>query len=365
MNFQIKTYTASQLQEYINSDDFKNLENYPITPHRALSHINNPRVDKEDKLLYIAFENKKVVGYRLIMADKIVIDHHEEKVGWYSCVWVHPQKRGSGIAKKLVELSLKDWNNQIIFQGPVKESKNLYTKTNIFNETFLNGLRAYSRFDFHYVFTTKFPQLNPFSFLLKRIDICFNILVDGFSSKYLMPENIELINSIDSETENFLHKHQTNSLFKRSKTELDWIINFPWIIESNEIDNISANYYFSSIAKKYQLLYAKFYSPEKKVEAFVIFQIRDNHLSIHHAYFDISQIKNIIAFTYYLIQKEKLNFFSVYDEKLIEYIKSNKNPFIFKKNLQRGFYYSKNFDHYFKKNPRLSFEAGDGDMIFT
>ena len=102
MNYQIKTYTPPQLLEFINSEEFKHLENYPITKHRALSHINNPRSSDSDKILYIAFENNKVIGYRLIMVDSININNRSEKIGWYSCVWVHPNKRGYGIAKKLV-----------------------------------------------------------------------------------------------------------------------------------------------------------------------------------------------------------------------------------------------------------------------
>lgn len=365
MNFHIKTYTSSKLHDFINSEDFKHLENYPITPHRALSHINNPRVDKEDKLLYIAYENNKIVGYRLILADSIKVDNNSEKIGWYSCVWVHPQKRGSGIAKKLVEISLKDWNEKIIFQGPVTASKNLYTSSQLFNEVFIEGLRAYSRFDLNHVISMKKPNLKTFSPFFKLVDGFLNLIVDGFSNKIKEPESIKIITQIDDEVDDFIKTQQEHNLFKRNKEDFNWILNYPWILSSDTIDPISANYHFSSITKDFRFICAKFYNHENKLSGFVIYQIRNKHLSIHTAYFDSVQIKNIIDYTYFLIKKNKINFFSVYNKQLTDYIIENKNPFIFKKHLKRGFYYSKKLDHYFKKNPQLRFEAGDGDMIFT
>jgi GNAT superfamily N-acetyltransferase len=368
MSFEIKTYTASQLLEFINSEEFNHLENYPITHHRALSHINNPRGNKTDKLLYLALENEKIVGYRLIMADTIIINDKPEKIGWYSCVWVHPNKRGSGIAKKMVEISLTDWNNNIIFQGPVTASKNLYVSTNVFNEVFITGLRAYTRFDFNEVLSAKLPRLKSLSFVFKSVDTFLNLFVDTFSSSKLnnnKSSHIEFVKEIDDEIDHFIKKHQQNNLFKRTKTELNWILKYPWILNSDTIDRISANYHFSSIAKRFEFFNVKFFDAENHLAGFVMLQLRNKHITIHTAYFDPSQIKPIVELIYQIIKKNKTNSFSVYNDELVNYMISNPNPFIFKKSLKRGFYYSKNFEHHFKKNPQLRFEAGDGDMIFT
>lgn len=367
MDFQIKTYTPPQLLEFINSEEFKHLDNYPITRHRALSHINNPRSSDTDKILYIAFENSKVVGYRLIMVDNIIINNTPEKIGWYSCVWVHPNKRGTGIAKKLVEISLTDWGNNIIFQGPVTESKNLYISTNIFNEVFITGLRAYIRFDINEVMNAKYPKLKPFSFLFKLSDNFFNVFIDLFSSlkpNKPLSDNIEFVTDIDNELDIYIQKHQAKNLFKRSKSDLNWILQYPWILSSNTTDHISKNYYFSSIAKKFEFIIAKIYNSTNQIDGFVMLQIRNNHLTVELAYFEKNQVKVVVELIYYILKQHKINVISIYEKDLIEHM-SIANPFIFKKQLKRGFYYSKNFEHYFKKNPQLSFEAGDGDMIFT
>ncbi len=273
MNFEIKTYTPPQLLEFINSEEFNYLENYPLTRHRALSHINNPRGNEADKILYLALEESKIVGYRLIMADSIIIDGKSEKIGWYSCVWVHPKKRGSGIAKKLVEISLADWNNNIIFQGPVAASKKLYVSTNVFNEVFITGLRAYTRFDFNEVISAKIPTLKSLSLIFKLTDDFLNLFVDAISgSKQNNNKNkhIQFVKEIDDEIEHFIKKHQQHNLFKRTKTELNWILNYPWILNSDTIDRVSANYHFSSIAKRFEFFNVKIYHTENQLAGFVI-----------------------------------------------------------------------------------------------
>lgn len=83
-------------------------------------------------------------------------------------------------------------------------------------------------------------------------------------------------------------------------------------------------------------------------------QLRNNHLTVHTAYFEQSQVKTILELIYQIIKDNKSNSFSIYNNELIQYMISNPNPFIFKKSLKRGFYYSKNFEHYFKKKSPTS-----------
>ena len=370
MDFSTKVYTTSTLLEFINSEEFKNLENYPITKHRALSHINNPRASADDKILYITYHTNKIVGYRLIMVDAINVEHQKEKIGWYSCVWVNPNYRGKGIAKKLVEQSLKDWNNKIIFQGPVKESQNLYYSTGAFNKTTLKGFRGYCRFDSTTIVKNKIPSLNPISFLFNTMDALCNlfgdiILKSKLSSSKLDRNLIDVVSEVDEATAAFINTTNLNNLFKRNKADLNWILKYPWVLEQNHIDVVSKNYYFSSIAKKFKYINVKFFNKNKALEGFVIYQIREEHLSIQFASFKDTQIEQIAAMTKELIRNHKINFFSTFDKKLTEFFNKNSRPFLFQKTILRDFYYSKNFEHYFNENPKLTFEAGDGDMIFT
>jgi GNAT superfamily N-acetyltransferase len=370
MDFSTKVYTTKTLLDFINSDEFNQLENYPITRHRALSHINNPRADADDKILYITSHNKKIVGYRLIMVDEIIINQQKEKIGWYSCVWVNPAYRGKGIAKQLVEQSLKDWNNKIIFQGPVKESQNLYYSTGVFNKASLSGVRGYCRFDSASIIKSKIPSLKPISFLFKIMDAVFNLFGDvvlkaKLASNKLNKGLIEVVAEVDEATNAFIIANNKNNLFKRDKTDLNWILKYPWIIQQDHMDEVSKNYYFSSVAKKFEYINVKFLNKNKEVEGFVIYQIRNEHLSIQFASYQDVQLEQVAAMTKELIKTHQINFFSTFDKSLTNYFHKNSGPFLFKKTILRDFYYSKKFEHYFNQNPTLTFEAGDGDMIFT
>ena len=370
MDFSTKVYTTKTLLDFINSDGFKHLKNYPITKHRALSHINNPRAAADDKILYITYSGTEIVGYRLIMVDEIIIENKKEKVGWYSCVWVNPAYRGKGIAKQLVQQSLKDWDNKIIFQGPVKESQNLYYSTGVFNKATLKGFRGYARFDSNTIVKAKLPKLKPISFLFKAVDGILNLFGDvvlksKLASNNLNKELVKVVNEIDEATNTFITSQNNNKLFKRGKIELNWILKHPWILEQDYIDEVSKNYYFSSVAKKFEYIPVQFYNENKAIEGFVIYQIRGEHLSIQFASFKNEQIEQVAAMTKELIRENKINFFSTFDERLTVYFNKNSSPFLFKKTILRDYYYSKNFEHYLTENPKLTFEAGDGDMIFT
>lgn len=370
MDFSTKVYTTKTLLDFINSDHFKHLKNYPITKHRALSHINNPRASADDKILYITYYKKEIVGYRLIMVDEISIDNQKEKIGWYSCVWVNPDYRGKGIAKNLVQQSLKDWDNKIIFQGPVKESQNLYYSTGVFNKSTIEGFRGYARFDSCNIIKAKFPALKPISFLFKVIDGIFNLLGDlilksKLSANTINNDLVKVVSDVDDETNTFIHTQHNNNLFKRSKKDINWILKYPWIIQQDYLDDVSKNYYFSSVADKFEYINVKFLNDNKAVAGFVIYQIRGEHLSIQYAAFKNEQIEQVISMTKALIKTHKINFFSTFDKRLTTYFNKKSSPFLFKKSILRDFYYSKNFEHYLTENPNLSFDGGDGDMIFT
>lgn len=363
MSVEIKTYTIAELNDFINSKEFSELQHLPISRHRASSYINNPRGLPNDKVMYLAYISGELVGYRLVLPDVIKSNNVNEKIGWYSCIWTNPKKRGLGIAKKLVEVSMKDWDGKIMFQGPVVASKQLYTSTNPFNENIVKGIRAYARFDFTTVIKNKAPKLKAFLPIISIGDSFLNLFISS-SSNHNNYSNTEIIHELNTEIIDFINSKNETNIFQRNQSDFNWILNHPWVLEQSE-DNESKKFHFSSVAKEFKYIPLVFYTNNKTIDGFVVYQLRDSHLSIQTAYFNDSAIEDIINYTYQLIGSNKVNYFSCFDERLVEYIYNNQNPFIFKKELKRAFYYTKKLETIIKKNPQLQFEAGDGDMIFT
>ena len=107
-----KILNKEGLETFINSKEYFNLKTLPITKHRAISHIKNPRADKDDILLILAFEENDIVGYLGVLPDRLFLsDEKSYKCGWLSCFWVDYSVRGKGIGEQLIRKSLELWDD--------------------------------------------------------------------------------------------------------------------------------------------------------------------------------------------------------------------------------------------------------------
>lgn len=85
------------LSQYISSNDFGSQQTLPISKHRALSQINNPRAEENDVLLILAKEEGQVLGYTGVLPDMLF---DSIKFGWLSCLWVSEEARGKNIGTR-------------------------------------------------------------------------------------------------------------------------------------------------------------------------------------------------------------------------------------------------------------------------
>ena len=56
----IRKLTPKELQAYIYSDEYDSAPVVSISRHRALSHIHNPRVDVDDIVMVMAYEEEEM-----------------------------------------------------------------------------------------------------------------------------------------------------------------------------------------------------------------------------------------------------------------------------------------------------------------
>ena len=85
---EIRLLNKQLLSEFINSREYQKLKHLPISKHRAISHIKNPRANDTDILLLLAFQNKQLVGYLGVLPEQIINNNKVEKWGWLSCLWI-------------------------------------------------------------------------------------------------------------------------------------------------------------------------------------------------------------------------------------------------------------------------------------
>lgn len=366
---EIRTLTPAQLKAFIQTDEFKTMPVVPISTHRALSHIANPRVEADDVIMIMAYEEGRMVGYLGVLADWIHNTTGSYKCGWLSCMWVDPTLRGKGIAKQLLATAFTNWNNHILVTEFTPEAKGLYDRSNNFDDLKTNtGLRCFMRFNLHQVLINKKPQLKPLKPVLK--------LADGFANAFnnlrllvAKPNTQSAVNwqpvaEVDYAIGNFISQFQTNAFEQRTTADLNWILKNPWLKVSPTTDE-SKRYHFSSVASEFKNLCFAGYNSRNEIVAFMFFSLRDGHLKIPYAYFNNAHTADLVAKVYEVMLAEKANMLTVFHPLLVKHFSNNTTPFIYKRPIQRNYIITKALSQHFVSKDNISIQDGDADCAFT
>ncbi|MCL2312059.1 MAG: GNAT family N-acetyltransferase, partial [Firmicutes bacterium] len=129
---EIKSYTRNELKTFIDSDFYKNLEQIPISYHRAISHIQNPDVQDDDELLWAAYENEKLIGYVGVLPNYIAENQERKKIYWLSCFWVDENYRKENVASLLFFPLIKKYGKHLIVSNFLPNLEKMYQNIGIF-----------------------------------------------------------------------------------------------------------------------------------------------------------------------------------------------------------------------------------------
>jgi GNAT superfamily N-acetyltransferase len=365
----IKQLNKKLLLEYINSIHFGEGNDIPVTYHRALSHINNPRLEDDDVILLLAYDNGNMVGYLGIMPDYIFLENKSPiKVGWLSSLWVSHSMRGTGLGVRLITKSLELWNNYALLADYVPFTKKLYDRTKLFIDKPYSkkGIRLYIKSDL----VTLLPPKNIFfaklKLLLKATDICANVFLNirlMFLKAGVSDLFFEYIDHIDDEVNEFIRSKQEKQVFKRKKEELNWIINNPWILSAGQKDDLNKKYYFSSTAKSFKFHSLKVRNSNNELIGFMIFTEKDNTLKLPYLYHD-NCLDSIIQVINYNILKWKIRTFTTFNMELGQRLMNTKSPAILKREVKRNYMISSVLRAAIN-NSDIEIQDGDGDCAFT
>lgn len=359
----IVAYTAAELVALTQSEVYSQLLNLPVSKLRALSHLHNPRLDPNTPMMYIAWLDGQVVGYRMVLCDTIYVDEAAQPVGWYSCVWVDPTVRGQGIAKKLVTRCLQDWEGRIFGADAVPESRNLYLSTGLYQgELYLEGARAYMRSPLAEVAFRKKPGLRLAQPLLQLADAVLNTLAP--TTRTSLPEGIETIAAADHETATFIQPYLQQLLFRRGVEDLNWIAQYPWI-RSGEYDEESHLYYFSSVADRFEVIQWKLRNSTGQMVGYAMLSIRDGHLKTPYVFVEDAHLQTLAKALVALMINEQLVMLTTFHPGLAGYFKTHRKGFLFVKSVRREYFVSNQVSQYVKMGANPNICDGDGDQAFT
>lgn len=357
------SFTKSTLEEFIHSDKFDQLLNIPISKLRAISQINNPRATDDQILLVAQFDENKTVGYLGILPDEIYIDNQTHIIGWLTCFWVNEEYKSQNVAANLFLRAIRAYNKNIFITNIVPRLEPVYQKTKLFFPTgYKTGYRGYFRFNLAEILPPKkavFQKIKP---LLQLGDTLLNTISDiRFVWNTQKPlSNFEYIQTIDHISDDFFIKHQKNNWIKRSKKEINWILQYPWLMQGEDTEKVAKRYYFSCIEKAFETKIVQFKNDNGEIIALIIMNSKNKNLTVPYIFSELNDFHMISSFIFNLMSSERLTMFTSYHSEFNNFLNTIKTPFLFSKEMKKPYFISKKFEAL----QTLKFQDGDGDCAF-
>jgi hypothetical protein len=366
---EIKSLTVADVEAALLSGDFWLTETLPITKHKALSFIRNPRADKGDLVLLIAYQAGQVVGYIGILPDNIFVDDAVYKLGWLTSWWVDPCVAAKGVGAALLYKALNAYHQHVGVSGGSKEARKVLNASHQFIAVNpLKGLDVRLRFDVTRAILRKFPAMKPFRLLFKIIDAAIDEVVNLRRALWERRNTLcrhltfEYISSIDEETARFIQAHHRQDLTRKGKADLDWMMAYPWILSAPSKDSASRRYFFSSLSDRFSYLAVKVLERRNGMAGFFILNVRNDRMSVVYSYFGSQQAASIAAAVVHHALAMDVGTLSIFDDRLVERFSELDCPRWSTQTVSRGFFLSKAFADIPLSDHRL--HGGDGDFAF-
>jgi GNAT superfamily N-acetyltransferase len=356
----LERYNKESLDKLINSHRFDSFSFKPISHHRAVSHIHNPRAADDDTLLILAIDGDKLAGYIGILPDFIFYRNQKTKIGWLSTLFVHPDFRGKRIAQQLLAEACSQYEDKILITEFTPEAESMYVKSNRFE--YVKPLKGYT---YHYranlskILPQKKTFWEKYTSLLKGLDSTINLFTTPVLRLFTSKKKYKVTNKPDAESLDFIAKNQLNNSFHRNTDEISWIVNYPWVLNSHLNDY---KYLFSSFAKEFKYVFIKMYDEKDILSSLMMLTVRDQQAKLQYKFGDYDN-KVCAEILHQFIIKNKINSLICYDETINFRLK--KEPALYKKTRIRKYQMTKNLKVALGNDFRFEVFGGDGDCVFT
>lgn len=369
MKFDLQYIRTSELEDYVNSEEYNRQNFVAISRNRAISHANNPRADKDDIALILAYDKNKFIGYLGIIPEYLFKGEQKVKVCWLSCMWVLPEYRRTGIATHLLSDAHKLYNGLVFITNYIPRSKAAFFKTGLYSEIAeLPGIRAYFRFDLSTILPRRFPKLKMIKPLLWLADTSLNTLLSIYFNakawRIKLENSYEYLEEVDTDTGKFLDESVKENPFRRSHEEFNWMQKYPWI--SNEKDRSLPydKYYFSQYAPDFRQWFVRIRNKKQQIVGFLMLTNQKHELKTPYIIVTKEILPDVFQFIYRLMIKEKVFTLVSHHKYFVEQVYKNKNKFLMIRAKNYGFIATNEIAQ-LMNNKYGKLSDGDGDRAFT
>ncbi|MFN2150746.1 MAG: GNAT family N-acetyltransferase [Anaerolineales bacterium] len=264
----------------------------PISMQRAEAHAHNPYAAKEDVALLVAIDaDEEVVGYFGILP--LLLRHGSDyhKVHWFTTWNVSSKVRGRGVGADLMTEALT-LGHDFLIVGSV-HARRVCRK---------NGFWEREPLMYYWLDPSGMSQLNPFIWLRrgtrkflrlfkskKEIEIN-SPLTESFSNwaaprtqRWFAPRldalaaqlsegfHFQEVDQIHAEPHKAPHRPETE--LHRGVEAVNWMLDYPWVVESGQSSTEQMDYYFSDARPLYRQIAVEVYTADDKYVGFVVFSV--------------------------------------------------------------------------------------------
>jgi len=366
MNF--KNITVGELPSFIKSEWYQNTPIMPITKERAISQYYNPDADHNDIALIIALDkDNQLLGFIGILPGKINYGKSSKKFFWNSCWWVHPD-RGRQVSMPLFYKMLQITDNKLIFFDLTPRTHQIMQKLPYFVTQEKIGISAFLRCNSACILPKKYGKFAKIKPILNTIDSAINILTCPYRKIVQFrlskkPSFQFLFNDeIDGEIQKFIAPFIQQQAIPRGKRELNRIIRYAWISNSQKAKQESSHYPFSVYAFQFYNHIIKIYSKEQLVGCLFITE-RDQYFKLPYCFFHPEHTTLIVKVLKKILLQRKAIHFVTWNPYIKERLGKQKTPFLLLRPIkkQMGFPQIQGFEYL----QHAFYQDGDGDAVFT
>ena len=341
---EIRYYTAKQLESELSGNDLWDQKYCPITRHRALSIIKNPRTHPDDPVLLVGYQDGEVSGYIAIVPDTLYAGDQSVRIGWLGSWWADPDPANSMMAVSLLMKAYELYNGFLGGSEAAKRADQLIRSSNRFKSfRSATGYQYMLRFNAAYWIPRKYPGLRPLCLVFRFTDAVLN-LVQNTRLRFWKSANkmdnslsIEYLRQIsDKDTIDFIRQQSHSQLTRRNHEDINAMIKYPTSMATILEDKVKSRYYFSNRSKRFLYLLYKILDNTQKIVAVVLICVDGNHLMIPFVFNREHTERTVITSVLHHVIDMDIDMMTTYHPGFIELMKGLRVPIAYIKTRYRN-----------------------------
>lgn len=352
----VTTLTISQLEAFVESDEYRALDVKPITPERARSQAANPSASPNDVALIFISKGSKLLSFIGLLP----LNAHGQTFYANTCWWASSE--GKSLSMTLFFAAVKATQNRFVVVDGTPHTKTILETTKLFHFTHnQQAFRGFCRFYVAQLFKKKYPKQKVLATILKGIDRELNLLWNlRIRLKLHETFHFETIAPTDKRLNNLIEMNAHKFFFNKNIADFEWIETNPWLTTNPSFE---IEYPFSHGTQSFHLQWNLVYEDKELIGA-ILLSNRNGHLRIPYFYCNTGHSATKIAEAVEQIIRRG-NYLSVttFDAEISAHLSAVKMLYYKTKRFERVTCFSKELSDFYNAHPK--FQDGDGDSVFT